>query len=389
MGAHLIDGEFQSDKYPTTPRGKVPLSVKDPTAQDLLWEYAQRRRAVDAEFSDDLEAALRTAGYGRQSVPDPTQALQTEVARLTGLLKREQGRFSKALSAFELTKQLFATMDTEPVYCRATLEQIAHVQLLAKSRDNLPLEFEYATGHIICVNRHREWRWYRNDELHREDGPAIQSRFYEAWFWDGLGHRGGGPAFIRTGGSPHTMHQARREGSLLAQSWLCQGELHREDGPAVEYRDAALNEWWTHGERRRADGTPWPGGDFPDKRNDRRFPPSHPRTDAKRPIPYIGDEFGNDQSALHEDPLNKQLFRSVDELGLSFRSTHCLQSAHISLIGELVQKTEQDLLKTKRFGRKSIREIAKLLITIDLHLGMRLDHWPEMLKRWKQQQESQ
>jgi hypothetical protein len=63
MSAHLIDGEFQSDKYPTTPRGKVPLSCKDPTAQDLLWEYAQRRRAVDAEFSDDLECALKIAGY--------------------------------------------------------------------------------------------------------------------------------------------------------------------------------------------------------------------------------------------------------------------------------------------------------------------------------------
>jgi hypothetical protein len=65
MGAHLIDGEFQSDKYPTTPRGKVPLSVKDKTAQDLLWEYARRRRAVDAEFSDDLEAALTLAGFER------------------------------------------------------------------------------------------------------------------------------------------------------------------------------------------------------------------------------------------------------------------------------------------------------------------------------------
>jgi hypothetical protein len=63
MGAHLIDGEFQSDKYPTCPRGKVPLSCKDPTAQDLLWEYAQRRRPVDAEFSADLEEALRLAGY--------------------------------------------------------------------------------------------------------------------------------------------------------------------------------------------------------------------------------------------------------------------------------------------------------------------------------------
>lgn len=63
MGSHLVDGEFQSDKYPTTPRGKVPLSVKDPTAQDLLWQYAQRRRAVDSEFSDDLETALKAAGF--------------------------------------------------------------------------------------------------------------------------------------------------------------------------------------------------------------------------------------------------------------------------------------------------------------------------------------
>jgi len=50
-------------QVPDVSRGKVPLSVKDPTAQDLLWEYAQRRRAVDAEFSDDLEAALRATGY--------------------------------------------------------------------------------------------------------------------------------------------------------------------------------------------------------------------------------------------------------------------------------------------------------------------------------------
>ncbi len=63
MGTHIVDGEFQSDKYPTCPRGKVPLAVKDPTAQDLLWEYAQRRRSVDSEFSSDLEAALREVGY--------------------------------------------------------------------------------------------------------------------------------------------------------------------------------------------------------------------------------------------------------------------------------------------------------------------------------------
>jgi len=63
MGSHLIDGEFQSDKYPETPRGLVPLKPTDKMAQDLLWEYAQRRRDIDAEFSDDLEQALRNAGY--------------------------------------------------------------------------------------------------------------------------------------------------------------------------------------------------------------------------------------------------------------------------------------------------------------------------------------
>ena len=63
MSDHLIDGEFQSDKYPTCPRGKVPLSCKDPMAQDLLWEYAKRRRAIDAEFSDDLRRALKIAGF--------------------------------------------------------------------------------------------------------------------------------------------------------------------------------------------------------------------------------------------------------------------------------------------------------------------------------------
>lgn len=84
MVAHLIDGEFQSDKYPTTPRGKVPLSVKDPTAQDLLWEYAQRRRAVDAEFSDDLEAALRAAGYVHQASANHKRRVATIAASIAG-----------------------------------------------------------------------------------------------------------------------------------------------------------------------------------------------------------------------------------------------------------------------------------------------------------------
>jgi hypothetical protein len=93
MGAHLIDGEFQSDKYPTTPRGKVPLSTKDPMAQDLLWIYAERHRLKDAEFSDDLEAALVAAGYPRKETlcfdcqPEAVGAFQA-VAETVPLCKR-------------------------------------------------------------------------------------------------------------------------------------------------------------------------------------------------------------------------------------------------------------------------------------------------------------
>ncbi len=87
-----------------------------------------------------------------------------------------------------------------------------------------------------------------------------------------------------------------------------------------------------------------------------------------------------------DEPLNDNLFRSVDELELSVRSANCLQNANISLIGELVQRTEQDMLKTKNFGRKSLKEIKEILATMGLSLGMKLDGWPQMLERWKQQQ---
>jgi len=90
---------------------------------------------------------------------------------------------------------------------------------------------------------------------------------------------------------------------------------------------------------------------------------------------------GND-----EEPLNENLFRSVDELELSVRSANCLQNANITLIGELVQKTEQDMLKTKNFGRKSLKEIKEILSTMGLSLGMKFDNWQQMLERWKQQQ---
>ncbi len=74
--------------------------------------------------------------------------------------------------------------------------------------------------------------------------------------------------------------------------------------------------------------------------------------------------------------LNENLFRSVDELELSVRSANCLKHANIKLIGDLVQKTEAEILGTKNFGRKSLNEIKEMLIEMGLSLGMKLDNWP-------------
>jgi DNA-directed RNA polymerase subunit alpha len=71
--------------------------------------------------------------------------------------------------------------------------------------------------------------------------------------------------------------------------------------------------------------------------------------------------------------LQKKLLRSVDELELSVRSYNCLKKTNIETIGELVQKTEAEMLKTKNFGRKSLNEIKEILKTMGLSLGMDLD----------------
>lgn len=90
--------------------------------------------------------------------------------------------------------------------------------------------------------------------------------------------------------------------------------------------------------------------------------------------------------ASDDEPLNENLFRSVEELELSVRSANCLQNANIHLIGELVQKTEPEMLRTKNFGRKSLKEIKEILSDMGLSLGMKIEGWPQMLERWKQQQ---
>jgi len=77
-----------------------------------------------------------------------------------------------------------------------------------------------------------------------------------------------------------------------------------------------------------------------------------------------------------KEALNENLLRSVDELELSVRSANCLKHANIKLIGDLVQKTEAEILATKNFGRKSLNEIKDILSEMGLSLGMRLDNWP-------------
>lgn len=90
------------------------------------------------------------------------------------------------------------------------------------------------------------------------------------------------------------------------------------------------------------------------------------------------------------EPLNPNLFKSVDELELSVRSANCLQNANIRFIGELVQKTESEMLKTKNFGRKSLNEIKETLSSLGLNLGMAIDNLPARkdLERMREQREA-
>ncbi|HEB90408.1 MAG TPA: DNA-directed RNA polymerase subunit alpha [Deltaproteobacteria bacterium] len=108
---------------------------------------------------------------------------------------------------------------------------------------------------------------------------------------------------------------------------------------------------------------------------------------------FINFEEQAEAPALHIDepePLNPNLFKSVDELELSVRSANCLQNANIRFIGELVQKTEAEMLKTKNFGRKSLNEIKETLSSLGLSLGMTIDNLPPRkdLERMREQREA-
>jgi DNA-directed RNA polymerase subunit alpha len=95
------------------------------------------------------------------------------------------------------------------------------------------------------------------------------------------------------------------------------------------------------------------------------------------------EPLADEESFEDADKINENLYRTVEELELSVRSANCLKNAGIKLIGELVTKTEAEMLKTQNFGRKSLNEIKDILTDMGLTFGMKIDGFPdpELLRR--------
>ena len=97
------------------------------------------------------------------------------------------------------------------------------------------------------------------------------------------------------------------------------------------------------------------------------------------------------EEARHPElAFNAALLKKVDELELSVRSANCLKNDNIVYIGDLIQKTEAEMLRTPNFGRKSLNEIKEVLASMGLHLGMEVPNWPpdnieELAKRFEDQ----
>ena len=102
------------------------------------------------------------------------------------------------------------------------------------------------------------------------------------------------------------------------------------------------------------------------------------------------DEFKSqeeERSGAGASDLNPNLFKSIDELELSVRATNCLKAANIRLVGELVQRTEPSMLKTKNFGRKSLDEIRRVLESMGLKFGMTVDGFEQKYQEWTKRKE--
>lgn len=101
----------------------------------------------------------------------------------------------------------------------------------------------------------------------------------------------------------------------------------------------------------------------------------------------IGCESGSGSGGNTE--INDNLFKNIDELELSVRATNCLRSANIATVGDLVQRTEADMLKTKNFGKKSLDEIHALLTQMGLDFGMKIEGFDKKYQEWKRKQHNE
>ena len=93
-------------------------------------------------------------------------------------------------------------------------------------------------------------------------------------------------------------------------------------------------------------------------------------------INFDEPEIHQDQDSPEKLSFNSNLLKKVEELELSVRSANCLKNDNIIYIGDLVQKTESEMLRTPNFGRKSLNEIKEVLTQMELNLGMSVPDWP-------------
>ena len=117
---------------------------------------------------------------------------------------------------------------------------------------------------------------------------------------------------------------------------------------------------------------------------------AHPPGPARRLRQFRGAAEGGPGGPGPGAGFNPALLKKVDELELSVRSANCLKNDNIVYIGDLIQKTEAEMLRTPNFGRKSLNEIKEVLASMGLHLGMEVPAWPpenidELAKRYEDQ----
>ena len=92
-------------------------------------------------------------------------------------------------------------------------------------------------------------------------------------------------------------------------------------------------------------------------------------------------------SGVGSGEINEALFKNIDELELSVRATNCLRGANITLVGELVQRSENEMLEIKNFGKKSLDEIRRVFIDMGFDFGMKLDAFDKKYQEWKRKQQ--